>query len=347
MKNIITPFLLLLAINVFSQELSSDEKQILIYQDTRSLGENRELIKYLDSKNENLAIKTLYALANIADSNTVEDIAGILISTHNENKKSAAAFALGQIPCLKSNEYLLKALNSETNPVVLSSVLDALGKVGDGYSLNQIFEFKNNDEEVLKAKTLSIARFFIRNIKSEDALSFLVGAAKSDLYISVKKLAAYALYRTRNKELLIMGHNELLKLTQSKDEFIRMWAFSALGFIADANDIDYIITSLNNEENWNVKVNILNSLPLYKKTSESILNEKLVNAITYRYDDANSNVIHTALRVTALLFSGLNQPNQNLQTIRDRLEWFFPPDKAVEWQDKCEAILTYGTIFKD
>ena len=340
-------FLSLLSINLFSQELSEDEKQIYIYQDTRSLGENRELIKYLDSKNIELAIKTLYALANIADSNTVEEIAGILISTHNDNKKSAAAFALGQIPCEKSKEYLTKALNTETSPLVLSAILDALGKVGDENSLNAILNLNNNDKIVLKSTALSIGRFAIRSIRTADAVNFLKIMINTSEDLETLRYAAYGLFRTRNKTLLTPIHDDIINLTKNRDANIRMWAFSALGQIADINDIDYVLTSLEKEEDWKVKVNILNSLLLYKKTSEAILDEKLVNAITYRYDDANPNVIHTALRITALLFSELKEPNQNLQTIKERLEWFFPPDKAVEWQDKCEAILAYGTIFKD
>jgi cyclophilin family peptidyl-prolyl cis-trans isomerase/HEAT repeat protein len=347
MSKILTIFLFLFSIQLFAQDLSDSEKQIFIYQDTRSLGDNRELLKYLDSKNNNLVIKTLYALANISDSSTVDDIAKILISTHNEDKRSAAAFALGQIPCVKSNEFLLKAMNSETNNAVLSAILDAIGKIGNEYSLNFIFEYKNNDEEVLKAKTLSIARFFIRNIKSEDAVSFIYGAANSDLYMSVKKLAAYALYRTRNKELLAPAHETLIKLIQNENEFVRMWAFSALGSCRDIKDLDYIIEKYYNEKSWQVKVNILNSLPSYKKESEDILNDKLAAMLFSSYDDVNPNVRHTGLRVTALLFSNLTKPNSVLEDVKSHIAWFFPPDKAVEWQDKCEAILAYGTIFKD
>jgi cyclophilin family peptidyl-prolyl cis-trans isomerase len=346
-KNLILVFLFLFSMNLFSQDLSDSEKQIYIYQDTRSLGEKRELIGFLGSKNNDIVIKTLYALANIADTSTVDDIAGILISTHSENKRSAAAFALGQIPCVKSNEYLLKALNSETNNIVLSSILDALGKIGKENSLNLVFEFKNNDEEVLKAKALSIARFAIRSIESEDVVSFLVGLASSNLSLPVKKCATYALYRIRNKELLTPAHDELIKLTQSNDEFIRMWAYASLGSIRNIKDLDYIIENYSKENSWQVKVNILNSLPAFKKESEDILNENLTNMLFSSYDDANPNVRHTGLRVTALLFSGLTKTNSALEDVRTHLAWFFPPDKAVEWQDKCEAILAYGTIFKD
>lgn len=347
MEKIIIALLFLFSIYAYTQDFSEDEKKVLVLQDTRSLGENRELIKYLDSKNEVVVIKTLYALANIADSTTVDDIAGILISTHNENKRSSAAFALGQIPCEKSIGYLTKALNTETSLVVLVTVIDALGKVGNENSLNDLLNYENNIEIILKTRTLSVARFAVRGIRSEDGIRFLKNVINTSSDLETTRYAAYGLFRTRSKSLLAPIHDDIIDLTKNKDSFIRMWAFSALGYIADINDIDYVLTSLNNEERWQVKVNILYSLPLYKKTSETILNEKLVNAVTYKYDDANPNVIHTALRVTALLFSELSQPNQNLQTIKDRLEWFFPPDKAVEWQDKCEAILAYGTIFKD
>lgn len=344
---IFTFFLFLFSVNLFAQNFSDTEKKILELQDMRSLGENRELIKYLDSKSDVIVTKSLYALANIADSTTVDDIAGILISTHNENKRSSAAFTLGQIPCIKSIEYLTKSLNTETSLVVLVTVLDALGKVGNENSLNTLLSYKNDNEIILKVMTLSVARFAVRGIRSEEGIKFLKNIISTSSDLETVRFAAYGLFRTRNKSLLTPIHDDIINLTKNKDAFIRMWAFSALGNIADINDIDYVLTSLNNEEKWQVKVNILNSLPLYKKTSESILDEKLVNAITYRYDDANPNVIHTALRVTALLFSDIAQPNQHLQTVRDRLEWFFPPDKAVEWQDKCEAILAYGTIFKD
>jgi peptidylprolyl isomerase len=330
-----------------AQDFSDSEKQILVYRDSRSLGENRELIGFLDSKSDVIVIKTLYALADIADSTTIDDIAEILNSTHNENIRSSAAFALGQIPCGKSIGYLTKALNTESSFVVLVTVLDALGKVGNENSLSTMLNYKNDNEIILKAMTLSVARFALRGIRSEEGIIFLKNIINRTSDIKTNRFAAYGLFRTRSKSLLSPIHNDILNLTKNKDAFIRMWAFSALGNIADINDIDYVLTSLNNEESWQVKVNILNSLPLYKKTSEAILNEKLVDAVTYKYDDANPNVIHTALRVTALLFSDLAQPNQNLQTIKDRLEWFFPPDKAVEWQDKCEAILAYGTIFKD
>lgn len=347
MKKYFIPIILLLARTLIAQDFSEEEKQIYIYRDTRSLGENNELIEYLGSKNNNLVIKSLYALADIADSNTVESIAGILISTHNKDKKSAAAFALGQIPCDKSKHLLLKALRYENDPEVVCSIIDALGKIGDENSLAVILGYNNSDNTVAKATALAIARFAVRNIKTKEGTAFLKNIVTAAPDLEALRYTAYALYRIRGKTLLAPLRDNIIELTKNNDPYVRMWSFSALGYAADIGDVNYAIASLEKEEDWRVKVNILSSLPLYKKISESVLNEKLVNTLTNRYDDANPNVRHTALRVTALLFSELNESNQNLQTVRQRLEWFFPPDKAVEWQDKCEAILAYGTIFKD
>lgn len=347
MKKFIPVFILLIFVSVYAQDFSEEEKKVYVYQDTRSLGENRELLKYLGSKNNNIVIKTLYALANIADSTTSENIANILISTHNENKKCAAAFALGQMPCEKSKEILLKSLETEANPEVIASVLDALGKVGDENSLNIILNYKTNDVSIIKAIALSVSRFALKGIRTPDGVSFLINTASVSTDIETVRYAAYGLFRTRNKALLATYHNEILNLTKNLDVYTRMWAFSALGYIADTLDVKYISSTLKNEKEWEVKTNILNSLPLYLKTSESVLTEELIDAITTLYQDANPNVRHSALRITALLFSKLNQPNPFINVVKNQLEWFFPPDKAVEWQDKCEAVLAYGTIFKD
>lgn len=347
MKKYFISLILLLAVTLPAQDFSEDEKLIYVCRDTRYLGENNELVRFLGSKNNNLVINSLYVLADIADSNTVENIAGILIAAHNKDKKSAAAFALGQIPCDKSKYLLLKALYNENDPEVICSIIDALGKVGDENSLSVILNYNNSDNTIAKAITLAIARFAVRNIKTEEGVNFLKNILTSAPDLETLRYTAYALYRIRSETLLAHLRSHIIGLTKNNDPCVRMWSFSALGYVADLGDVNYAVSSLDKEEDWRVKVNILISLPLYKKTSESVLGEKLVNAVTDRYDDANPNVRHTALRVTALLFSGLKEPNQNLQTVRQRLEWFFPPDKAVEWQDKCEAILAYGTIFKD
>ena len=346
-KNTILFFLLFITVNLYSQDFSEDEKKILIYQDTRSLGPNRELLNYLKSPDGIMVSQTMLALANIQDSTTVDEIGNVLLSSSAKTNKSFSCFALGQIPCRKSTEYLLKAYTSDLDTFVTSAVLYAIGKTGSAETLDFLLNHIPENAFSKSALAFAIAKFAIRNIKSEKAVQYLCGLMADKTPPVDEAIIAYAFARMRNKDLLLPAHETILGMTKSDRWKTREWSFSALGYIADSYDFEYIISSLEKEKDWHVKVNILNSLPLYKKTSENILDEKLVDVITSLYDDENPNVAHTALRTTALLFSDLQQPNNNLQTIKDRLEWFFPPDKAVEWQTKGEALLAYGTIFKD
>ncbi|MBP9095458.1 MAG: hypothetical protein KBG21_02555, partial [Ignavibacteria bacterium] len=49
---------------VLSQNYSSEEKEILLLQDSRTLGENDKLLSYLKSDNADVVSRALFALAN-------------------------------------------------------------------------------------------------------------------------------------------------------------------------------------------------------------------------------------------------------------------------------------------
>jgi hypothetical protein len=189
---------LLLSGNLFAQGHNESRHKILILQDSRSLGENRELLSFLKSNDQSIVRITLNALANIQDTTVVENITEFLLNCNSMSLKIFGYSALGRLPCSASNKFLSEKLLTETDPFILSAVLESLGRVGDEQSLNLVFEFKSNNEDVLMAKSLSIARFTLRNIKSEDAVMYLAGVTSSNLSFPVKVYAAYALYRTRN-----------------------------------------------------------------------------------------------------------------------------------------------------
>ena len=333
--------------NIYSQEYSADEKKILTYQDTRDLGPNKELLNYLKSSNEKIVTLTLNALANISDSMTVDEIGKILLSDPRTEVRKFSAFALGQIPCGKSVFYLDSSRYKEETPEVVKYIFDALGKVGDKSSLELILSSQYSDPGVNEYVALSIARFAIRGIKSNEAIKYLKELINSNPSKELEEKIAYALFRMRSKELLTPIHEEILKLCNSKNEFSRMWAFTALGYIADTHDIDFVLDKYSSESSWMVKTNILNSFNNYKKADESVLNQKLIECLFSSFDDMNPNVRITGFTVTGLLFSKLNSENKFLQVIKNKLEWYLKPDIAVDWRDIGEAINSYGMIFKD
>ena len=335
---------------ISAQNYSEDEKQILILQDSRTLGENNKLLNYLKSPEKTTVITALNALANIGDSNTVDNLGDALLNGKEIQIRTAAAFALGQIPCNNSVDYLTKALNSEKEAEPLVPILNSLGKIGSENELQIVLNYKNNEEKrVITAKILSIGRFAIRKIRNSESVEFLKSVA--NLYssddTSVLKPATYALWRTADKDLLFPARGEILNLTKSLDPDIRMWAFSALGKILVIDDVDYMIENLKTEGDWKVKINILNSLPGYKSVSERFLDDNLLKVFDILSVDYNPNVRITALKTIGILFSNLKEKNKNLDDVGKTLEAYFLTEKEIDWQEIGEAIKSYGMIFKD
>ncbi|HEY5122696.1 MAG TPA: peptidylprolyl isomerase [Ignavibacteria bacterium] len=348
MNNVLKCFILffVFSMNAFSQSITDDEKDILILQDTRSLGENNKLLNYLNSKEENTVIKTLYAIANIADENTV-DKTGELLTNLNPKIRSAAAFALGQIPCISSINYLSQALGNEKDPAALISILNALGKTGSETELGQVVNLNSDENKILSAKAISIARFAIRKIRNENSVSFLKILASTSRDAEVLKGTAYALWRTADKDLLQPARNEILNMLNSTEPEIRMWAVNALSRLVDVNDINLLLENIKTESDWRVKINILNSLVLYKTISDDFLDNKLISTIDILLIDQNPNVKLTALNILGSLFSDQKDKNKNTGDVKTILEKYFTPDNDFDWQEVGEAVNSYGMIFKD
>jgi peptidylprolyl isomerase len=327
--------------------LSDDEKDVLMLQDKRTLGENNKLLNYLNSKEEKVVIKALYAIANIADENTVEKTGEILLKNSDPKIRSAAAFALGQIPCAASESILSQSLSSEKDSGVLISILNAIGKIGSETELDHVININIVDNKVLSAKAISIARFAIRKIRNENSVAFLRSLVNSTQEAEVQNAAAYALWRSADKDLLLPAREELLKMIRSTEPETRMWSVNALSRLQDISDINLLLENLRTESDWKVKINILNSLPGYKAVSENFLDQKLITIFDALSIDNNSNVRITALSTLGKLFSNLKEKNNVLDNVKTMLESYFLTENEKDWQEIGEAINSYGMIFKD
>lgn len=345
--NFLVIFLFVFSVKVLPQSITDEQKDILILQDTRSLGENNKLLNYLNSGNEKTVVTALYAIANIADETTVDRTGELLLNSPAAKIRSAAAFALGQIPCASSASYLSRALVSEKDPGALISILNALGKTGSETELEQTVMFNSDDNKVISAKAIAIARFAIRKIRNENSVSFLRTLAGNPGNEEVLKSAAYALWRAADKDLLLPARGEILYMLNSTKPEVRMWAVNALSRLLDVNDIDLLLENIKTESDWRVKVNILNSFALYKTISDDFLNKKLVNTFDVLLIDGNLNVRQTALNILGRLFADQKDKNRNTDDVKVILEKYFTSDNDFDWQEIGEAINSYGLIFKD
>lgn len=68
--------------------LSKEDKEILTLQDERTLGENDKLLEYLESADNKIKLRALYALANISDTASVYKTSPFLQELY-EDKQAA------------------------------------------------------------------------------------------------------------------------------------------------------------------------------------------------------------------------------------------------------------------
>ncbi len=333
--------------NIYAQDFTKDDQEILELKDKRTLGKDNKLLKYLKSDNKQARILTLIALANIADSNTVDDIGKILLTDPENEVRMAASFALGEIPCRRSPGYLLKSLETEKDISAIGEILSDIGKTGDENDLRLINQYETADDFTKGMIAISIARFGTRKIRSQEAIDKLINLEMSIKNEPYKFYYAYSFNRAGDKTLLINAKKEIEALCSMSYNKTRIFAYSALGKLQDDSYMSFILRNFDSEKDWRVEVNMLvaaGNLKINENNFNDSLLEILTNAVT---DNPNDNVSITACQTIAKLFSGAEKSNQYLQTIQERLEWILIPNKAVDWQIKAEAIKTLAKIFKD
>ncbi len=332
--------------NTLSQIFNDDIKNILMLQDSRTPGKDKILLNYLYSNDAEVILKTLIALANIQDTTTVNAI-GNLINHNNNLIRKQTAFTLGQINCFESKSILEEALLKENDILVKSEIVNSLGKVGDDNSLELITKMNIQNDELNSTIALSIARFAIRNIKSEEAINTLKKILRTDFSNKAESNVAYAFYRMRDGKLLSNAEKDLEILIKSDNPLSRMWVYPALSYIGKSEYLSIIYNNYEFEKNWKVKVNIINSLINYVMKNNSVISAGMVKLLTEAINDVNVNVRITALRQIGEIFSQLNEKNLIAEKILPEIEKYFLNKKAINYYETGEALISYSKIKKD
>ncbi len=337
--------LLLFPVQLLSQ-FSKDERKILELQNIRSLGKDKELLDYLNSGNERILMRTIIALANIQDTATAENLAKVLKNNSFNLMRDAAAYALGQLYCRNSVDALAYALRTEKDKEVLFSIINSISLVGSEEELSLITNYASTDDEINASIAMGIGRFAYRKIINQIAVNKLISLVSSTDQWLILKNSAFAFSRISDKSLLLTARDQIFKLTQQDHPETRMWAFTAIGRLKDASDIPFLINAVLNESDWRVKVNVLNAIGNTDKTS-LIVTDSLIDKIFEIAETEKTSVAITALTAAGKIFDGVKLTDLQKDKVKNYLQWYFNPSKAVDWQIKSEAVKTYAKIFKD
>ncbi len=344
------------ACNIFSQPFTKEEKEILELTDKRTLGKNKELLKYLNSGNPASLFLTSLGLANIGDSNTVDPIAGKLANPDKNLSlmlRNTLAFALGQINSQKSAGYLLKTIKENYDKpesvFLVGESLNNIGKIGVENDLSRVLGLQANNNFIKSRIALAIARFGMRRVKNEGSFTKLAELMQSTNDSTVHKYVSFAFNRIGDKPSLTPYRDYLLTLSSSYEPFTRMWSYSALGKLQDTSVVEKLLYELDIESDWRVRVNICNALGNQLLPADSPLREKVTaSLLQHAIGDNSAHVSITALTALAKLYPGGTSGSPYAAMIKQELlKIINAENNSVKWQVKAEAIKTYAKMFKD
>jgi peptidylprolyl isomerase len=263
----------------FGQKLSEAEREILMLQDQRSLG-NGLLTKYLANQNPQLRSRALIAFANIQDSTTLPSIAGLL-SDSDRIVRASAAFALGQIGSNKAQTDILTRLKLEDDSMAAGRMFEALGRIGDEKALDEVVtdSLHGANAFINAERVMSVARFALRGIKNERSIWFCFEQT-THASSEVRWRALFALWRAAPHGLIDVEiakrQEELTRLAQDQDVDVRVNLVTLVGRSKSSSAVDLLRAAQEADEknpNWLVEVQLVRTIAALSASQPELVND--------------------------------------------------------------------------
>lgn len=278
MKKVLIAVVLVPAL-LLGQKLTDAEKEILTFQDQRSLGSGK-LLTYLTNSDAQLRYRASIALANIQDTATTSSVAPLL--NDSETKvRAAAAFALGQIGVEQIQDSLLGCMRRENDSTVLGRIFEALGRIGDEKCLDEVVDYPSSAGSAFlrSEQALSVARFALRGIKNEHSIWFCFEQAVHPNE-EVRWKALFALWRSAPHGLIDVEIakrvDDLSRLAQDANLDVRVNLVTLLGRSKSSYAVDLVRTVQEADRqnpNWQVEVQLARTLSALSASQPELLND--------------------------------------------------------------------------
>jgi peptidylprolyl isomerase len=321
------------------------EKKILELQDSRSANYD-ELFAYLNS-NTYSPDRGLLALLNIADTNLFEKVKEIYLESP-PGKKVKLALLFSSLNITGCEKFLLVQLQTVIPYNLRLALHYSLSRIGGEESLRYMAGLPADDLIAQGDFMQALPWFSIRRIGNEDAFKKAAENLKTfSISDDFKSAFAYSINRLGNKDIIAKFVPELVSLTESDRYTTRMWSFAALGKLLDTSNIELMLTALEKESDWRVRVNIANALGNKLSDLNSPLTEWLTSGLLkHAVQDSSAHVSIAAWQALGKLFAAADTRNPLARKIQQEIG-FVLSGREIPWQIKAEAIRTYAKIFKD
>jgi cyclophilin family peptidyl-prolyl cis-trans isomerase/HEAT repeat protein len=273
---------ILFSFNIFAQIPTETLIQIVKAEDERRFDSTLENL--LNSKDENVRIRTALAIGRIGDERGVDSLTKFLFSD-TEKMQAMSAFAIGEIESIKGAEAILKVLaDTKIDENIRSKAIEAAGKIVATNPKEE--KSKQLSEAILENLKFESGR---RSMSSEKVITFGLTAVlrarpeKSETIIAeflrysspkVRQNALNTLARLRVKNADINKQvHEILRT--DKDAICRANACRILGISEDKNFVADLLKVALNDADSRVRVSAIRALGNFKEKeiSESLIKQ--------------------------------------------------------------------------
>ena len=251
-----------------------------------------------------------------------------------------AAFALGQLLCSRSIDILTQRLASEYDPDIRQQIVLSLGQVGHLKTLRLLdeqFRVLIPDETLFKAYVY----FFSRSIIRSECIGFCCESLSSK-NANNRRMAAAALLRIRNSELLAPHIKPLIDAIKNPDPEIRRSVAKVLRLIPFSKK-DQMYSDLLTDPDWRVRYESVLAIPglqnreslwmealddssnhvvaaaLQNAPGDIVLNQHLINKLTRLFKNSSEHIRGSIVQFATPFLDSSNQLPVD----------FFPADEAL------------------
>jgi peptidylprolyl isomerase len=339
-------FVVALAVwSAFAQTVPEKTRRaLLVAQDMRDA---KAIAKFLLDKNPAVKAHAAFACGSLQDTTHTPILIALLSDSHF-NVRASAAFALGQLNSVVDSiqralvsQALTKRLSVEQSRLVALHVVEALGKVGDAWSLSTLAAAGESSpyEGVKYEAALSIGRYAYRNIKNKAATQFAAGIL--DLKNQGEEWkAAYALMRIADSTLLAPYLEIMLRAAAGTSADIRMFIATALGRSGSAREVTNGLLSLAlGDADWRVRVNAIRGLVRVSSHAHARVLPALVPLI------ADSNEHISLATLTTLGDMNLSRSPFAVECRKALVETMTAP--TYSQRQKREASIALGKLLRE
>ena len=319
--------------------------QILRIQDIRSPNDRR-LVAALSDTDATIRERALLAFGSLQDTTRL-DLLLAALTDPAPRVQTAAAFAIGQTATALSErgrrsleDDILRNRIGDTG--VNAQLIEEIGKFGTAVGLHQMLLRYAPATPALypEAICMSIGRFALRGITSEESVSYLLRVIRPTDRASWQSV--YALHRTGDFPQIRADLSTLLLLRHHTDPLVRLNLAGLLGKLRDEpSAFDALLRMAEFDLDWRVRVNSIRSLCTYDLRNQPAALRTLQRAIV----DSNSLVaLSTVAALTSLTLS-LHDTSDAPTGIREALEQIaLNTDRRYPWQLQGESAMALARL---